>query len=471
MHSGERRQFYWDFLSARPFKAVLRWQGFPLVLQIAVLAIFVLLTINGLGIGLDQSPEELMTLRKTSLTTLVVWGLWWPGMIALALALGRAWCTVCPMELVNRAGDELARSLGWPRLKLGRWLRAGWLIVVAYLVLQLLVAGFSIHRIPHYTALMLLVLIGAALATGLIFREPRSFCKILCPAAALLSVYGRYTPLQLDVRDPQVCSDCRTRDCVAQSYRHRFDHRSCPSLLRPFARQQSDACVLCLQCAKVCPYENIGLGLVKNTSGSRRQRMLRPYEAGFLIFAGGFVAHEVIGEVAWLDEYFHAVPKALQRLMPSVSFGWFEALWFLAVVPLILWMAASGLAYLFGHRQNLRSRLLAVATGAAPVVAIAHLAKAAAKITSWAGFLPLAAADPGGLQTLHQITGKALASPRPLVSFSLVGLIMLVLLSLFAWRSVRWIKEASNENLKAAYAGFAIMVVIYGSILSVWSWF
>jgi hypothetical protein len=64
------------------------------------------------------------------------------------------------MELVNRIGDALARRVGWPRARLGTFLRAGWMIVMLYLLLQLLVAGISIHRVPHFTAVLLLALIG-----------------------------------------------------------------------------------------------------------------------------------------------------------------------------------------------------------------------------------------------------------------------------------------------------------------------
>jgi polyferredoxin len=151
--------------------------------------------VNGWGVGADTPAAELRTLRKTNLTTLVVWGLWWPGMIAAALVLGRAWCTVCPMELVNRIGDALGKRLPIARLPLGRALRAGWVVVAAYLCLQLLVAGASVHRVPHYTALLLLALLGTALAAGLVFREPRSFCKGSARRARSSPVYGRFTPV------------------------------------------------------------------------------------------------------------------------------------------------------------------------------------------------------------------------------------------------------------------------------------
>ena len=59
---------------------------FPVILQAGMLALVGLLALNGLGLGSGMSSEEFMPFRKTHLTTLVVWGLWWPGMIAVALA-------------------------------------------------------------------------------------------------------------------------------------------------------------------------------------------------------------------------------------------------------------------------------------------------------------------------------------------------------------------------------------------------
>jgi len=92
-----------------------------------MLVVVVLLVLNGWVIGPGYEGDELKLLRKTNLTTLIVWGLWWLGMIAASLALGRAWCAVCPMNLVARAGHWVGRRTGLARLRLGPWLRAGWL--------------------------------------------------------------------------------------------------------------------------------------------------------------------------------------------------------------------------------------------------------------------------------------------------------------------------------------------------------
>ncbi|MBM3319179.1 MAG: hypothetical protein FJY73_00685 [Candidatus Eisenbacteria bacterium] len=409
-----------------------------------------------------------MVLRKTNLTTLFVWGLWWPGMIAAALAFGRVWCTVCPMELANRAGDALARLGGWPRARLGKILRAGWLVVFIYLVLQFLVAGASLHRNPHLTAVMLLALLWLALAAGVFFRERRSFCRAFCPAAALLSAYGRYTPVQLEARDPSVCEACETKECVREANRDRFDKRSCPSLLVPYRRAASDGCVLCLQCAKVCPHGNMDFGPTAADAPVRRKALLLPYEAAFVLVAFGFVAHEVIGEVKHLDRIFHAVPLRLNALSPGVPFGWFEAVWFLAIFPLAAWAVVAGAAFVAGHRGGLKNLLLAAATGAAPIVAVAHLGKAAAKVSSWSGFLPLAMRDPRGTETLARLAGGGLPAPKSFVELSVLGWAMIALVFFAGWIAARWSRGLPADSFVAARAGLGISFLLFAAVFAVW---
>jgi len=466
---SKERSFRFNVLVLRPARRLLMQPWFPVVFQGCTFAIMIGLIINGWGLGMERTSEELLTLRKTNLTTLAVWGLWWPGMIALVLFLGRVWCTVCPMEAVNRLADTLARRLGWPRARLGRRLRTGWMALTLYFFLQALVAGLSIHRVPHYTAWMLLALFVLASLSGIFFSDARSFCVGFCPASPLLSVYGRYTPIQLDTCDPAICGNCSTKDCVQHKNRHRFDRRSCPSLLRPFNRQQSDGCVLCLQCAKICTYENIGFGLTSHDSSVRRPRLLQPVEATFVMIAAGFVAHEVVGKVNWLDHYFHVVPEALSGIVPTVPIGWWEGLWFLVLFPALLWLIVAGIGWLAGHRESLMNLFLAAATGAAPVVALSHLAKVSAKLSSWGGYLTLALKDPRGLQTYDRIVSGGLDAPGWFVGLSLTGWMMVIVMAVLAFISVRRLRTFSARQVPAALAGLSVMAVIFGGVFVVWA--
>jgi len=458
-----------DLLRLRAVRALVTPAAFPVALQVMALVGVVCLAAVGWGYGLDLDPSELKLLRKTNLATLAVWGLWWPAMIVGAVLLGRVWCTVCPLELVNRIGDAMARALGWRRARLGKLLRAGWATLGVYFLMQLLVAGFDLHRFPHLTAVMLMVLVGAALAAGLVFSHPRAFCVAFCPASALLSVYGRLSPLQLSHRDDDVCAACTTRDCVRAENRYRLDERSCPSLIRPFAREPSDGCVLCMQCAKVCPHDNIGFGVVEPTAAVRRRSLLRPFEAMFVMIALGFVTHEVVGELYWLDHHFHAAPELLHAALPSLSFSWIEAAWFLILFPLGGWTLIGASGALLGHRRDWRWLLLACATGAAPVVAVAHLAKAAAKLSSWAPFVPGALADPTGLATFEAIVAGHIAAPTSLLGLPVVGWVALILVVWVAVQALRWSRQMPAEARVAARSGTVLSALLFGTVLALWA--
>jgi len=462
-------RFRVDWIRHRAARALALHPLFPLILQMVMLAGLALLVFFGLGVGADTDAATLSTLRKTSLTTLVVWGLWWPAMIAVAMSLGRAWCLVCPMELVNRCADEAARKTGWPRLRMGRLLRAGWLIVLVYMILQWSVAVFHIHRVPHFTALLLVVLLVTALVSGLIFREPRSFCKGFCPAGALLSAYGRLSPVGIDIRDPETCKECDTRDCVQETLRHRFHARSCPSLLRPFAREASDGCVLCLQCAKVCPHDNVGVGVLSTEAPQRREALLRPAEAAFVLMVFGFVSHEVIGELPWLDTWFHAAPSGLARAFPSIGFGWFEAAWFLVLFPACFWLLVLGFVRLFRAGDSLVKTLQVIATGAAPAVAGAHLAKAVAKFVSWGGHLPQAMRDPRGLDTLEGLHAGSITPPGRLLSLEIVGWVLTALLLVLAVRTWSRVRHLEAKDRLAARTGLAFAWAFFTVVLLAWS--
>jgi hypothetical protein len=153
-----------------------------------------------------------------------------------------------------------------------------------------------------------------------------------------------------------------------------------------------------------------------------------------------------------------------------VSFGWLEALWFLVLFPLVVWGVIVVAAYLFGHRGGLRPLLLAAATGAAPVVAMAHLAKAAAKMTSWGGFLPLALGDPSGVDTLRRIAERSTTAPAAMAGLTALGWTMLVLVLVMGWKTWRWARQIPVASMIAAQTGLAGAAILFATVLGAWAW-
>jgi len=123
-----------------------------------------------------------------------------------------------------------------------------------------------------------------------------------------------------------------------------------------------------------------------------------------------------------------------------------------------------------GHRGDLRTLLLAAATGAAPVVAVAHFAKAVAKVTSWGGFLPLAVHDPQGMETFRGIADHTLAAPARLLGLSMVGWVMLGLTLILAWKAWNWARQVPIESMIAARSGLVGAATLFSSVLTIWIW-
>jgi len=99
---------------------------------------------------------------------------------------------------------------------------------------------------------------------------------------------------------------------------------------------------------------------------------------------------------------------------------------------------------------------------------MAHLAKALAKIASWAGYFPRAAADRVGKQTFQLIATGELDRPAALVDLSLVGWLALVATAWIVWRGWQWAKRAAPDSLLAARAGLVTAALLFSSALAVW---
>ncbi len=460
-------RFTADFLSLGPVRAMVMSPAFPVVLQVLMLAVVLAATWPGLGVGPGLGEKATDIVRKTNLTTLTVWGLWWPAMVVTVLVLGRIWCTVCPLELLNRAGHTLARRLGLRGLRISPYLRRGWGFIAVYLVIQFLVAGAGLHHVPHYTALFILALVAGAFITGFATREPRAFCRTLCPAGALLSVYSRFTPVQLDIHDPDVCSSCPEKDCVTARNRYRFDARSCPSFIVPFRREPSDGCTLCFQCAKACPYGNIGFGVVTSDAPVRKKSLLRPFEAAFIFMEFGFVTHEMLEEVPHIDAYFALVPRHLAAVTFPGAFETMEAGWYLLVFPFLVWAIFAVAARLWSQSIPLEAGL-AVATGAAPVVALAHATKGVFKIAEWGGYLPGALSDPAGLDVMHEIASTG-AAPAHLMSLETMAWLALPVMLAMAWRAWKWAQDIPPSLWPFSRGGLILAAAWFTAILTAWT--
>ena len=171
------------------------------------------------------------------------------GVLAL-LFVGNLFCMACPFTLPR----ELARRLGWARLRWPQWLRVKWVGVGLMLAFFFGYERFALWNSPARTAWLLIAYVGAAFVVDSVFQGA-SFCKYVCPIGQFNFVGALLSSTTLAVRSQATCSTCATRDCI----RGNPQQRGCElELYLPQKRSNAD-CTLCMDCVKACPHDNIGI--------------------------------------------------------------------------------------------------------------------------------------------------------------------------------------------------------------------
>jgi len=383
----------------RPFlQRILKASPFPLVVQGGLLLVFGLIIVGGWGITTDD-PAFAKTLRNTNLANLLVWSYWWPIIIIAAVVLGRAWCMVCPMELVA----TLCSRIGLRR-RAPKWLQGGWVITLFYAAILLFgIHTWAVHRIPARMALYMLLLLAAAVVCGLIF-EKRAFCSYVCPVGYLLGLYAMVSPLRWTVRDKTTCDTCTGKDCVAKQRRHRLIGRSCTSGLYPATLSDNRQCLLCTQCLKACPYDNPTLVIQKPFADFFRPVRLSGAQTAFVFLVAAFIVYEILSEWDTSKAVLLWGPNRVLagRSLSTEVYGLARAVILFLLYPAVFFgigaLVVSRLGRIPWARAASRLALLLL-----PVMAAIHLLKALIKMVSRIPYWAHVFRDPAGVQTAERI--------------------------------------------------------------------
>lgn len=459
-----------DLLRVPGVRRLMLWGGFPYVFQAAMLAVFIALALISWGVYAPEGVNAKL-FAKTNLATLLIWGVWWPAMVWMAVLFGRAWCMVCPLELVSNVSERLARALRFPQRPLRKWMASGAVIVGLYALIQMLVAGAHINRVPAYTSWFLIGLLAMAALTALVFKD-RAFCRGFCPVGLLLGTYGRGGMLAVRAGSGAKCQGCTGKDCVMSCNRTRRDARSCPSLLNPPKLASNKDCLVCGQCIKSCQPDNMRLLLRRPFPESDVREVLASWLVTlFVMLVSGFVTWELLTEWPAAEKVFLIPPVwAATALGWPAAAGWFEGAWALAVVPLVLWSLLAGAVRLFGEKERIFAIWRRMALPMAVVISVGHMSKRLAKFVSWSSFLPSTLSDPVGLETVKAIAAKTLPAPAPLLGLSAVAVLALaaVLVQfLYAMREHR-LANAQEQTSWRGYFPVVALATLFGLIIVGW---
>ena len=197
-------------------------------------------------------------LAATNLATVLTW-IHYRGLLIGALLLaGNLFCAACPMILVRDIGRRFhSPARRWPR-RLGKWVALALFAAVLF-AYEL----FDLWALPAATASIVLGYFGAALLIDLTFTGA-SFCKHVCPVGQFNFIASTVSPLEVRVRDREVCRTCATVDCIKGRRDERAPSvvidRGCELALFLPAKAGNLDCTFCLDCVHACPHDNTAIG-------------------------------------------------------------------------------------------------------------------------------------------------------------------------------------------------------------------
>ena len=445
------------------FKA--KW--FPIVPQLVMLAVFILLVAGGLGVATDD-PDFTYWLRNTNFSNLIIWSYWWPVIIIAAVFLGRLWCTVCPVEVITYWASRIGLRLPVPRI-----LRSGWIITIFYILVWTAgVYTLGVNRIPHRMALYMLLLVILAIDISLIFRK-RAFCSYVCPVGHLLGLYALISPFEWRADDLSVCENCKTKDCIQKRNHYRLTGRSCTSNLYPATMKDNRNCLLCTQCLKACPHDNIRFSSRRPFADFFSDIDLKPAQVAFIFLVGGVVIYEILSQWSSSLEILNRLPYSFTDalgLTGSIA-NLVAAIIMFVVLPSLVILTLMVLA---GLTANLKTASVwaTVKTFALlllPTIAAGQIIKSILKMSSRIPFWRYALMDPKGIETARKITAGTLIPNQsvtdalyPVVSFAAAAVLIAALAATVQIFCKSEVMKRNNPGVK---------VILYLGVLAYWGIF
>ncbi len=256
-----------DALRVPLFRRLLLRKNGRLLLQIPLLIVALLLIYDGFT-GPQIAPQNLATIAP--------W-VHYRGLVVVALLLvGNLFCMGCPFTLPRTLAKRLSLRGGrWPRQ-----LRNKWVAIAGLFALFFLYEWLDMWASPALTAWVIVAYFAASFVLEAAFTES-PFCKYVCPLGSFNFVYSTVSPLQIRARDTDVCKTCVGKECINGSYSpqpvilidqigvsgepertHTHDKNGtlgCGTLLFAPQIESNLDCVFCLDCARACPHDNVGL--------------------------------------------------------------------------------------------------------------------------------------------------------------------------------------------------------------------
>ena len=414
--------------------------------QLAVFIVMLVGYIFAILAGLIGTP-----VGSHNFSIVFVWIAWWAILILVAVPFfGRGWCAVCPIPLPGewlQRGAVLAptgKKPKWLNLRVPKMFRNIWLQNISFLFLALF--SSVLLTSPKITGIVLAAMLFAAIGLSTVF-ERRAFCRYLCPVGGFIGIYSQTAPIELRIKDKQVCANCKDKPC----YNGSSAGYGCPWDVFPGGLSKNTYCGLCMECIRTCPYDNIAVNLRPFSADLTKPstRMDEAFKAFIMLGSSMIYAGVLLGPWGVLKDAAYNVG--------SSAWAWY-AIVFLAFIFGIL-PGAFTLGIL--DRSNsipLKQRFASLSTALIPLGLMFWVAFSLSFVLTNASYILAALSDPLGLG--WNLFGTANIAWQPMLTTLLSPLQTLALVGGLIW-SARTAQKASNE-VKVS----AIPVILYCFVLT-----
>ena len=405
------------------FSRMMRASLWKVLLQALLLLIFAFVVV----LGFIDAQES-----SRNLSTILLWTIWWAGVIFTFVLMGRAWCLVCPVGAVSEWTNQLTGA----QQQFSRRYRNLWMATGLFMLLTWADGYWGIVGSPGRTAMIFLIFGVLAVAVGAFFAR-RTFCRYICPIGGIIGLYSMFAPVELRARSLALCQHDTTKAC----YVGNDAGKGCPMFEFPQRMDANTYCIYCGDCLNTCFEENISMqfrSFGKDLWTASRRTFDESFLAVAMIAVSGTAAgHMVTAWHGWMHAIADYLPfgvlgitdhVTIEKLTYTLVF-WFTAL----LLPLLVYLAGLSTWYLLGKPDKTSPGALFVQFGYAfiPLGLAMHLAH---NMQHFFGEGPLVI--PVLLKTLNQFTPWYFGTPdwspspwlEPPVLYWLQMLILLVAL-------------------------------------------
>ena len=414
--------------------------------QLAVFIVMLVGYIFAILAGLIGTP-----VGSHNFSIVFVWIAWWAILILVAVPFfGRGWCAVCPIPLPGewlQRGAVLSPPDRRPKrlnLRVPKMFRNIWLQNISFLLLALF--SSVLLTTPNITGIVLAAMLFAAAGISTIF-ERRAFCRYLCPVGGFIGLYSQTAPIELRIKDKQVCVTCEGKPC----YNGSQVGYGCPWDAFPGGLTKNTYCGLCMECVRACPHDNIAVNLRPFSADLAKPstRMDEAFKAFIMLGSAMIYAGVLLGPWGAFKDAAYNVGSS----------AWFVyAVAFLAFIFVILpGVFTLGLL----NRKSvfsLKKRFASLATALIPLGLMFWVAFSLSFVLTNASYILVALSDPLGFG--WNLFGTARIAWQPMLTSILAPAQTLALVGGLIW-SVRTAQNAENE-VKAS----SIPVIVYCFVVS-----